>query len=198
MYIIEDDPYYDLRFSGDPIPTYYNMLPGSSVIAVNSFSKIVSPGLRVGTVCAHEKIISAMLTLKQCSDMHTSGLSQILCADFILSDKFRAHIRRLTGCLEKNLAVMVQGAKRNFSPDVSFASPSGGIFLWVEMPEDVPVLRLNETAARLFGVTYIPGSVFYPVPNQSDRHIRLNFGGVTAEEITEGMDLLGQLFFRER
>ena len=194
FYVLEDDPYYDLRYAGEPLPSLKSLDEASRVIEVTSFSKIISPGLRVGGICAAEEIVSAAVSIKQSCDMHTPGLSQALCAGFIREGLLTPHIERVCRSNRAKLARMVRCINEYFPEETRFEIPQGGLFLWLRLPESVPAGRLVQQAVAEHKTAYLPGNIFFPDPESAPNCIRLNFANATGEQTEDGIRYLGGLF----
>ena len=164
------------------------------VISLSSYSKIISPGLRVGAVCAPQRIIAAMTAVKQGCDMHTPSLNQALCAEYVRSGALRGHIDRLCAENRKKRDGMLAHIRRCFPEKTAYVKPQGGLFLWLCLPEEIPVDALFTRAIREHGVAYIPGSAFYPENMRTARCIRLNFACTGEQQTKEGIEYLGALF----
>jgi len=198
LHVMEDDPYYDLVM--DPRPgsrkpvAIYNLSKKDKVLFVNSFSKIISPGLRVGGVCAPPEVIRALCVLKQQVDMHTPGLTQALCSKYLESGMIESHIEQLVQANAQKLEVMISAVNAYFPAGTTYEVPRGGIFLWVELPEGYCADDRLEEAIRDYGIAYMPGSAFYPEAGCGSRQMRLNFAGMTPDMIEKGIQQLGALF----
>ena len=192
--VLEDDPYYDLRYEGKPLPMLKSMDEDGRVISLSSFSKIISPGLRVGAVCAPQRIAAAMTAVKQGCDMHTPGLNQALCAEYVHSGALRGHLERICAANREKRDRMLANIRRCFPQKTAYSKPQGGLFLWLRPPEEVPVDALFTQAIREHGVAYIPGSAFYPENLRMTSCIRLNFACTDMQQTKEGLEYLGALF----
>ena len=192
--ILEDDPYYDLRYEGQSLPMFKSMDEDGRVIALSSYSKIISPGLRVGAVCAPQRIIAAMTAVKQGCDMHTPSLNQALCAEYVRSGALHGHIEQLCAANREKRDRMLADIQRCFPKKTAYVKPQGGLFLWLCLPEEVPVEALFTRAIRERGVVYIPGSAFYPENMHTARCIRLNFACTSTSQTKKGIEYLGALF----
>ncbi|MFA9380144.1 MAG: PLP-dependent aminotransferase family protein, partial [Acetanaerobacterium sp.] len=159
--ILEDNPYGDLRFAGEDIPSIKSFDEDGIVIYCGSFSKILSPGLRVGYVCAPSPVIQKIVVAKQASDVHTSILSQMICAQFLSRVNFDEHIARLREIYRKKCALMITGMDAGFGGKVEYTRPEGGLFLWCTLPADSDMMGFCKEAVQR-KVAVVPGSAFMP------------------------------------
>ena len=189
--LIEDDPYGELRFEGEPLPfTGAGHLPGS--ILLGSFSKTISPGMRVGfLICENRELLKRISTAKEASDLHTSIFSQYLIWDYLMHNDYEAHIASITALYRKQARTMMDAMEEYFPPAVTYTRPEGGMFLWVTLPEKVTALSLFPRALER-KVAFVPGDPFY-VDAQDVSTMRLNFSNADCETIREGIRRLGDL-----
>lgn len=190
--ILEDNPYGDLRFAGEAIPTIKSMDTDNRVIYCGSFSKILSPGLRVGYVCAHKSILGKMTVAKQCNDVHTNILAQLICHKFITECDLDAHIQKLQNIYRGKSKLMMDSIDAYFSPAVTRTSPEGGLFLWCTLPEGSDMMAFC-TAAAQNKVAVVPGSAFTAEEGAPTLSFRLNYSTPTDDKIVEGCQILGKL-----
>lgn len=186
--ILEDDPYRELYFTDSPMPPIKTFdKENKHVIFLFSASKIVSPGIRVGAVVAHSEIIEKLITCKQSEDVHTSNLSQAMVAEYMLSSDFRVHLKTVRN-IYKQQSYFMSDELRNQLPEFEFSQPSGGMFLWCRLPENVDTSSLL-TDALGQGVSFVPGTVFYPDGGHSNT-MRMSYSMCTPEEISSGISKL--------
>jgi len=189
--IIEDDPYSELCFEGTVPPLMKALAPECTII-LGTFSKLLAPGLRVAWLIAPRDTIDKFVRMKQGADLHTNTFAQYVVYEFAKDGRLDAHIARIREPYAKRRNAMVDAMKRYFPPEVKFTSPSGGLFLWVELPERYNVTELLPRAVEK-KVAYIPGSAFYP-DGSGHNSMRLNFSKPTVDEIEEGIKRLGEMF----
>lgn len=190
--ILEDNPYGDLRFRGEHIPSIKSMDTDNIVIYCGSFSKILSPGLRVGYVNAHRDILAKMTVAKQCNDVHTSILSQLICHKFLTEMDFDAHILKLQDIYRKKSGLMLDGIDKHFSKKITYTNPEGGLFIWCTLPQGSDMMGFCAKAAEN-KVAVVPGSAFTAMEGEPTCSFRMNFSTPTDDKITEGCRLLGAL-----
>lgn len=191
--IIEDNPYGDLRFAGEDIPPIKALDTEGRVVYCGSFSKILSPGLRVGYVLAPKAIVGRMVVAKQCEDVHTTILSQLICERFLCECDLDAHIRRIREIYRKKCGLMIEGIEQNFSPKVRFTRPQGGLFIWCTMPEGSDMLDFCRRAVEEEKVAVVPGTAFMADENTPTTSFRMNYSTPSDENIVRGVELLGRL-----
>ena len=191
--VIEDNPYGDLRFSGEEVPTIKSMDDEGRVIYVGSFSKILSPGLRLGYVVANEALLEKIEILKQVNDVHTPMMTQLMCVEFMKKydiDKYIVKNKELYG---KKCACMVEAMNKYFPEGkVKWVVPEGGIFLWCECPGIEDVSPIVERCLEK-KVAIVPGSNFAIDPKAPSNMFRLNYSSATLEKIEEGVKRLGEV-----
>ncbi len=191
--ILEDNPYGDLRFDGENVPTIKSLDTRNHVIYTGSFSKVLAPGLRVGYASASKEIIQKMVVCKQVSDVHTTILSQLICNEFITKYNFDNHIKSLQEIYKKKCKLMLECIEKNFSSAIQYTRPQGGLFLWCTLPEGSDMMGFCKKAVEEFKVALVPGSAF--MVNESDvtYSFRMNFSTPSDEHIIKGCEILGKL-----
>jgi 2-aminoadipate transaminase len=143
--IIEDDPYHDIRFAGEELPTIKSMDTEGLVIYCGSFSKTLSAGLRVGFVCAPAAVISKLTVAKQVSDVHTAMLCQMLAYKFLTEYDYDAHLERIQAIYRHKASLMLDGIRDNLDARITYTRPQGGLFLWCTLPAELGYARLYQT-----------------------------------------------------
>ncbi len=188
--ILEDDPYCEMRYSGQALPPVKYFDETGHTIFANSFSKIFSPGSRLGYVFADEPVIRKLYEAKMATNSHTNVVTQLLCAEFFNRGLFEPHLQRIRDIHRERRDVMMECIQSMLPEQVKFVYPDGGLFTWVELPEQVNTTdMLADAVARK--VAYMPGREFF-VEGQPIREncMRVSFGGVTPERIRVGMERL--------
>ncbi|MEG1891769.1 MAG: PLP-dependent aminotransferase family protein [Clostridia bacterium] len=189
--VVEDDPYRDLRYTGTSLPPIKTFDTTGHVVYMGSFSKIISPGLRVGYLCAQADILRKCTIGKQGTDLHTPSLNQAIVDQFLRQGLLVPHIRSILPGYSEKLRLMLE-ALAQFPEGTRYAVPQGGLFVFAELPEPLNAAALFDTAVEK-GVAYVPGTFFYPEGGHANT-LRLNFSNSTPEQITQGMDVLCGLF----
>ena len=189
--VLEDDPYRDLRYEGEHLPTIKEFDEDGYVVYMGSFSKIVSPGLRVGYLVAQQDILRKCAIGKQGTDLHTPNLNQAIVDQFLRRDMLAPHIQSILPGYRVKMEAMLKELE-TFPEGTRYTKPEGGLFLFVEMPETFNATELFDKAVEN-GVAYVPGTFFYPDGGHHNT-LRLNFSNSTLEQIHEGMGKLRTLF----
>ncbi|QDY11245.1 PLP-dependent aminotransferase family protein [Micromonospora sp. HM134] len=181
--IFEDDPYADIRFRGEPLPSMLSMDTRGVVVHASSFTKTVCPGVRVGYLVGPASLIADIAKTATSLYISPGMVSQAIVHQFCVSGDIQRSIATVSSALGERAGVLAESLRRHL-PEVTFVEPDGGYFLWVEFPEDVDVDRLAPAAAER-GVAVVKGSDFMV---DGGRHaLRLAFSAVTADRIDEGV-----------
>ena len=188
--ILEDDPYGLLRFEGEHLPSIESLGGTERVIFTSSFSKTVSPGLRVGYIVAPAAIASGLVAAASRTYISPSLLAQAAIHHIVASGQFEPNVDRVTGLMRERRDAMVEGL-RHMPPGTRCTPPNGGFFLWLELPESLSADDLFDTA-QAAGVHYVKGSDCFR--DGGERTLRLAYSGVSPAEIAEGMERLGGVF----
>lgn len=189
--VIEDDPYRDLRYTGEHLPTIKEYDEQGYVVYMGSFSKIISPGIRVGYMVAQEDILRKCTIGKQGTDLHTPNLNQAIVDQYLRRNMLAPHIASVIPGYREKMNQMLEELE-TFPAGTRYTEPEGGLFIFAEMPESFNATELFNTAVEK-GVAYVPGTFFYPEGGH-DNTLRLNFSNSTLEQIKDGMAILRQLF----
>jgi len=190
--ILEDDPYAALRYAGEAQPSIKSFDRANRVVKLMSFSKTISPGLRVGAAYAPAEIIAKFNLGKQGQDVHTSNLTQGLVCEYIKEGAYFGGIEANCAYYAGKLDAMYAAAQKYFPKGTKLVKPEGGMFLWAELPEGIDATALFEEAVRR-KVAYVPGTHFYAHGGHHNT-LRLNYTMADEAQIEKGMQLLGELF----
>jgi len=190
--ILEDNPYGETRWEGEEVPTIKSMDTDGRVVYAGTFSKVISPGMRVGYAIAPAPVIAKMTVCKQVSDVHTGIYNQMIVHQFMTSDGYDAHLAKIKDVYRKKSSLMTSLLDIELAPRVSYIKPSGGLFIWCTLPEQVDMLGFAKEAVNR-KVAVVPGSAFLVDESQPCSCIRLNFSTPTDEQIEQGMKVLGEL-----
>ena len=193
MLVIEDDPYAALRFSGEVMPLIKTFDTSDNVILLTSYSKTISPGLRVACCCGNEELVRKMVIAKQGSDTHSPNLNQALVAEFINQGKMPEHLEFINSVYSKSMNIMVDAMDKYFPAWAKYEKPEGGLFVWVTLPDGLDANEIYKRAVAEKLVAYVPGAPFYTKPGIGDHTFRLNFSAEPEERIVEGIHRLGDL-----
>lgn len=184
---VEDNPYGEIRFLGNDIPPVKAYL-GDSVL-FGSFSKIVSPGMRLGWIVANEEIMEKIIIAKQASDLHSNYFTQRAVYQYLTHNNIDEHIEKIKEMYRNQRNMMVSMIEKYFPENVEYTKPEGGMFLWVTLPEGLSSMDLFELAIKE-NVAFVPGQAFY-VDGSGMDSLRLNFSNSNEEQIEEGIKRLG-------
>ena len=188
--ILEDNPYGYISFEG-PMPTPLKGLDDDGrVMYTSTYSKIVSPGMRIGWLCAHKEFIMKMAEAKGSTIISNALISQYAAAKLFERGDVDKQIEKMKKVYVKKRDVMLEAMDTYFPKEAKWNSPKGGLFLWVELPENINATELLMEAVKR-GVAYIPGSNFYTT--ETHNHIRLNYSHPSIDDIVEGIKILGGL-----
>lgn len=190
--IIEDNPYGDLRFAGEDVPTYKSFDTDGRVVYCGSFSKILSAGIRVGTLTANKELVSKIVVAKQVEDVHTNVFFQMVCAKYMSEYDLEGHIEKIRKLYMHKAGLMIAALEKYMPADVKFTRPDGGIFLWCSLPEGY---SLDEFVKRCSdkNVFVVPGTAFLSDESEVTRSFRLNYSMPSDEEIDRGIKLLAEV-----
>ena len=188
--ILEDNPYGELRFDGEDIPTIKSMDEDGLVIYCSSLSKILSAGMRIGYVVAPKEITSKMVVAKQGEDVHTNVFFQMLCYKYFTECDIDAHIEKIRAIYRRKCTLMLDCLKNELPSEITFTKPQGGLFIWCTLPRGL------DSTAFVKGLTEkkvaaVPGSAFMctDIPSSS---FRLNYSTPSDQNIIDGIKILGE------
>jgi len=197
--IVEDDPYGQLRYDGDHIPSvatldsrYRNDNDGEytgSVIYLSTFSKVLAPGLRLAWVIAPPQVIRKLVMAKQAADLHTSSFNQHVAYEVAKGGFLDEHVKVIRATYKERRDVMIEMMEEMFPPEVSWTKPLGGMFLWGKLPENVDAAEVLKVAIER-KVAFVPGAAFHPNGGGANT-MRINFSFSNPDNIREGITRLG-------
>ena len=190
--IIEDNPYGDLRFSSEDVPTYKSFDTEGRVVYCGSFSKILSAGIRIGTLTANKALVSKIVVAKQVEDVHTNMFFQMVCAKYMSEYDLEEHIAKIRKLYSHKAGLMISALEKFMPSDVKFTRPDGGIFLWCSLPEGYDLGEFIKRCSEK-NVFVVPGTAFLPDESETTRSFRLNYSMPSDEEITRGIKLLADV-----
>lgn len=189
--VIEDNPYGDLRFRGEFLPALKSLDTKGLVIYFGTFSKILSPGFRVGWICADTLIMEKLNLIMQAAALQSATVNAMVISKYLDMYDVDEHVAKILPVYKHRCELMINTMKETFPPEAKFTDPEGGLFTWVELPEYVNTRDLAAKALEQ-NVAFVPGSGFYP--NGGNNHcMRLNYSGQSDERIVEGVKRLAAL-----
>ena len=189
--LIEDDPYGALSYQNAPLPKMLSMNP-SGVIYMGSFSKVLTPGIRLGYVVAPRPLILKMEQAKQATDLHTAQLTQMVVYEAIKDGFLDQHVPTIRKLYGDQCQAMLDALQQYFPASCSWSKPEGGMFIWVTLPEHIDAGALLNEAVEQEKVAFVPGAPFYANVAQKNT-LRLSFVTVPPEQIRAGVERLGKL-----
>ncbi len=187
--LIEDDPYGELRFTGESKQSFKELLPDNTIL-LGSFSKTIVPGFRLGWIAAPQYVMDKLIIAKQASDLHTSHFTQSIIYHYLHDNDVEAHIEKIRDAYGRQCRAMLSSIKKHFPQTVKHTTPEGGMFLWAELPQNAAALDLFELAVK-DKVIFVPGDPFY-VNKTRTSTMRLNFSCADEETIEIGISRLGK------
>ena len=190
LLVVEDNPYGLLRFSGDPLPPLYQLDGGDFVIYVGTFSKILSPGIRLGWAVAPPPVMEKIVLGKQAADLCTSTLTQHFVREYFAEGRWREYVDSLVDIYRGRRDAMVGALRDHFPAQATWTEPEGGLFIWATLPAYIDTGDLLAKALRE-NVAFVPGQAAYVEEGRGRSSMRLNFSGVGEDEIREGIRRIG-------
>jgi 2-aminoadipate transaminase len=188
--IVEDDPYGELRFEGDSLPSIRSLWP-EGVVYLGTFSKILAPGFRLGWMVAPHGLYDEMVFGKQPADLHTSTAAQMATYEVCKEEGFLdAHIQNIRDVYRRRRDVMLRALERHFPEGCTWTRAQGGLFVWAELPSGIDTRELLADALEE-NVAFVPGQSFH-ADRSGHNTMRLNFSNVTEDRIEEGIARLGR------
>lgn len=201
--IIEDAAYQSLRYDGDPIPPILALeierkgtIEACRTIYTGSFSKTLSPGLRVGWICAAKPVIKRLVLMKQASDLHTPSINQMVIAD-VARNGFDKHVATIRKAYSERRDRMLAALQNHMPKGVEWTRPEGGMFIWVTLPKHIDGAELLAKSLQSARVAFVPGQAFF-ADRSGANTIRLNFSLVDGDIIDAGIQRLGQVLVEYR
>jgi 2-aminoadipate transaminase len=194
LLLIEDDPYGELSYGGEKLPSLLSMNQ-AGVVYTGSFSKVLAPGLRVGFIVAPQNIYGKLVQAKQAADLHTPSFTQRIVYEVVKDGFLETHIPTIRDLYGKQCAAMLEALQKYFPEGAHWNAPRGGMFIWVTLPKQIDSAKLLEKAIEN-RIAFVPGTPFFSgVPQQNT--LRLSFVTVPVDKIQQGIKRLGELIAEE-
>lgn len=188
---IEDDPYGELRFTGEHLP-YIAAGKMINSVVLGSFSKTVTPGMRLGYILTkNQELLNHVETAKQATDLHTNIFAQYILHQYLTNNAYEAHVEKIIALYKTQADAMLSAMEKYFPPYVKYTKPEGGMFVWVTLPEGVNALE-KFTEAMEQKVAFVPGNPFYTSKDEVNT-LRLNYTNATPKIIEEGIKRLAEI-----
>ena len=191
LLVVEDNPYGLLRFGGEPLPPLYQLDGGDFVIYIGTFSKILSPGIRLGWAVTPPPVMEKVVLGKQAADLCTSTLTQYFVREYFRDGRWREYVESLIDIYRDRRDAMVEALGRYFPPQATWTEPEGGLFIWATVPEYIDTTDRLAMALRE-DVAFVPGQAAY-VDGRGRNSMRLNFSAGDEDEIREGIRRIGKV-----
>ncbi|MEV4420075.1 PLP-dependent aminotransferase family protein [Patulibacter sp. NPDC049589] len=189
--VLEDNPYGLLRYEGEALPTLLSLDGGRFVIYAGTLSKILSPGIRVGWALAPAPVRQKMVIGKAGSDLNSSSLSQLFVAYYFRERDWRDYVRQQATVYQARRDVMLEALTRHMPDGTTWTRPQGGLFVWLTLPEQIDTTDLLARALQ-HDVAFVPGRGAF-LDGRGGNSMRVNFSGVTEDEIREGVSRIGSV-----
>ncbi len=190
--ILEDNPYGELRFAGEDLPTLKSMDTAGIVLYCSSFSKILSAGIRLGYLCGPEPVVQKMVVAKQSEDVHTNIFFQMLTYRYMTERDLDAHIAKIRKLYREKCALMLDTLDQHMPASVTYSRPEGGLFIWMTLPDSIDMLTYVRAALEQ-KVAVVPGNTFLCDPEGSINAVRLNYSTPSDAEIVQGCEILASV-----
>lgn len=191
LLVVEDNPYGLLRYAGEPLPPLYQLDGGDFVVYIGTFSKILSPGIRLGWAVAPPPVMEKVVIGKQASDLCTSTLTQYFVREYFDGGQWQQYVESLADIYRSRRDAMLEALQRYFPPQASWTEPEGGLFVWATLPLYIDTSDLLAKALRE-DVAFVPGQAAY-VDGRGRSSMRLNFSAGDEDEIREGIRRIGEV-----
>lgn len=194
--ILEDNPYGLLRYEGEPLPTLHTLGQGVDTIYLGTFSKILSAGLRLGWAVAPAPVLAKLSMAKQGADLCSSSTTQHFVSAYFAEGRWEAYLEALKDLYRRRRDVLIAALERSFPESATWTVPQGGLFVWVTLPEEIDTSDLLARALRR-NVAFVPGRGAY-VDGRGGSSMRLNFSGVTDDDLREGVRRIGEVIAEQQ
>ncbi len=190
--ILEDNPYGDLRFAGEDLPSIKSFDEAGIVVYAGSFSKVISPGMRVGFVIGPQPVVQKMVVCKQGEDVHSNIWAQIVCHRFMTQRDYEAHLNRLRCIYRRKSTVLLEAMEAHFAPLITWNTFQGGLFAWCTLPDSIDMLEFVRRGSQRKACV-VPGTAFLTDEAQPCSCFRINFSTPSDQQLEEGIQILGEL-----
>ena len=191
--IMEDNPYGDLRFGGEYVPTIKSLDTEGRVIYVSSMSKILSPGLRIGYIVCRAELCDKIEIMKQVNDVHTPCLTQMIACEFLKRYNIDDYIKKSCEVYGRKCRFMLDCMDKYFPKGIEWTKPDGGLFILVTCPDTIDAVELSRIAIKEYKVAFVPSNNFATDMNAKTSSFRLNYSTMPEDKIEEGIKAVGAM-----
>ena len=189
--VIEDNPYGELRFEGESLPSIKSFDTVGNVLCTGSFSKIFCPGFRIGWMAGEKEVIRKYVLVKQGADLQCNTMAQMIIAEFMKRYDIDKHIAKIVDVYRRRRDVTVECIARYFPDNIKFTHPNGGLFTWVELPDGVSARVLLEKCLEK-KIAFVPGGSFFANENKENT-FRINYSNMPEDKIEKGLRIIGEV-----
>lgn len=189
--VVEDNPYGELRFEGESLPSVKAFDKAGNILCTGSFSKIFCPGFRIGWIAGDKEIIRKYVLVKQGTDLQCNTIAQMTIAEYLKRYDIDKHIKKIVEVYRKRRDIAVRSIECYFPKNIKFTHPEGGLFTWIELPEGVSTRNILEKCLEK-KIAFVPGGSFFPNENKENT-FRINYSNMPEDRIEKGLQILGEV-----
>lgn len=188
--VVEDNPYGELRYEGEFLPSVKSFDRTGNVVCTGTFSKIFCPGYRIGWIAGEMDVIRKYVLVKQGADLQCNTMAQMVIAAYLEQNDIDAHIDRIREAYRKRRDIVLDAVRRSFPSDIRYTKPEGGLFLWIELDDKINTIELLKKCLER-NVAFVPGNSFFPNIRKFNT-LRINFSNTRDELIADGITRIGE------
>lgn len=189
--VLEDNPYGELRFEGEDLPSVKSFDKTGNVLCTGSFSKVFCPGFRIGWIAGDKEIIRKYVLVKQGTDLQCNTMAQFTIAEYLKRYDLDKHIGKIVEVYKKRRDAAIRCMERYFPENIKFTRPEGGLFTWVELPEGISARSILDKCLEK-KIAFVPGGSFFPNENKENT-FRINYSNMPEDKIEKGLRILGEV-----
>lgn len=189
--VVEDNPYGELRFEGESLPSVKAFDKVGNILCTGSFSKIFCPGFRIGWIAGDKEIIRKYVLVKQGTDLQCNTIAQMTIAEYLKRYDIDKHIKKIVEVYRKRRDIAVRSIECYFPKNIKFTHPEGGLFTWIELPEGVSARNILEKCLEK-KIAFVPGGSFFPNEHKENT-FRINYSNMPEDRIEKGLQILGEV-----